>query len=206
MPALLDVKDLACERGGVRLFAGLRFSAGAGALLRLRGPNGSGKTSLLRILAGLTQPAGGSVHWRGRERDDDYRKEMLFVGHAPGLSDELTVLENLDFALEFSGARASREKTKESLERFALQRVAHMPARFLSQGQRRRAALARLAVSGGVPLWLLDEPFAALDAEAVEQLSRLAAAHLAQGGLVVLTSHQEIPIAAPATETVVLQG
>jgi heme exporter protein A len=205
MLAVLDVKDLACERGGVRLFAGLGFSAGAGALLRVRGANGSGKTSLLRILAGLTQPAAGSVRWRGRERDDDYRKEMLFVGHSSGLSDELTVLENLEFVLGFSEVKAhEHKKNKEALELFGLERVAHMPARFLSQGQRRRATLARLAVSSAVPLWLLDEPFAALDAEAIQQLSGLATAHLARGGVVVLTSHQEVPIAAPETETVVL--
>ena len=203
---VLDVENLACERGGVRLFAGLGFSVGAGALLRVRGQNGSGKTSLLRTLAGLTRPAAGSIRWCGRERDDEYRKEMLFIGHASGLSDDLTVLENLNFVLGVFEVKANENKTKESLELFGLERVAHMPARFLSQGQRRRAALARLALSSGVPLWLLDEPFAALDAEAVEQLSRLATAHLAQGGLVVLTSHQEVPIAARATETVVLQG
>lgn len=203
---MLETTNLACERGGVRLFAGLGFSLREGSLLRVRGPNGSGKTSLLRILAGLTQPAAGAVRWRGRAPDEDYRREMVFVGHASALSDDLTVLENLEFILDLSQGSSNQSKTKEALECFALERVAHMPARFLSQGQRRRAALARLAVSRQVPLWLLDEPFAALDGEAVEQLSALATAHLAEGGMLVFTSHQEVPIAAPAADTLVLQG
>src|SRR5258706_1661270 len=203
---MLETSGLACERGGVRLFSGLRFSLGAGGLLRVRGPNGSGKTSLLRILAGLTQPAEGSVRWRGRAPDEDYRREMLYIGHASALSDDLTVLENLQFILNVFEVRTIERHQKETLELFALERVAHMPARFLSQGQRRRAALARLAVSTRIPLWLLDEPFAALDGEAIEQLSALATAHLAAVGLLVLTPHQEIPIAAPASDVLVRQG
>jgi heme exporter protein A len=202
---MLETKELSCERGGARLFAGLRFTVGAGALLRVRGPNGSGKTSLLRILAGLTRPAEGEVRWRGRPLDEGYRREMVFIGHASALSDDLTVLENVEFILELTGEKATQNETKIALETFSLERVAHMPARFLSQGQRRRAALARLALSTEVPLWLLDEPFAALDGEAVERLSALATAHLAAGGLLVLTSHQEVPIAAPVTDTLVLQ-
>jgi heme exporter protein A len=111
----------------------------------------------------------------------------------------------LQFVLRLFEVKANEKQQKETLEKFSLERVAHMPARFLSQGQRRRAALARLALATDVPLWLLDEPLAALDAEAVEQLSALASAHLAAGGLLVLTSHQEVPIAAPATDTLVLQ-
>jgi heme exporter protein A len=202
---MLETRGLSCERGGARLFTGLRFTVGAGALLRVRGPNGSGKTSLLRILAGLTRPAEGEVRWRGKPLDDDYRREMVFVGHASPLSDDLSVLENLQFVLRLFEVKANEKQQKETLEKFSLERVAHMPARFLSQGQRRRAALARLALATDVPLWLLDEPLAALDAEAVEQLSALASAHLAAGGLLVLTSHQEVPIAAPATDTLVLQ-
>jgi heme exporter protein A len=201
---MLETRDLSCERGGARLFSGIRFTLGAGALLRVRGPNGSGKTSLLRILAGLTRPAEGEVRWRGGPLDEDYRREMVFIGHAPALSDDLTVLENLQFVLRLFELKTGEREQKETLELFALERVAHMPARFLSQGQRRRAALARLALSTEVPLWLLDEPFAALDGEALEQLSALATAHLAAGGLLVLTSHQEVPIAAPATDTLVL--
>src|SRR5258706_13949871 len=155
---MLETSGLACERGGVRLFSALRFSLGAGGLLRVRGPNGSGKTSLLRILAGLTRPAEGAVRWRGRAPDEDFRREMVYIGHASALSDDLSVLENVSFLFELSGFKASPESTKEALEIFGLARVAHMPARFLSQGQRRRAALARLAVSTRIPLWLLVEP------------------------------------------------
>ena len=203
---MLETTDLACERGGVRLFAGLAFTLGEGSLLRVRGPNGSGKTSLLRILAGLTRPAEGAVRWRGQAPGEQFQREMVYIGHASAISDDLTVLENLQFILSLFEVRATAREQAETLQVFGLERVAHMPARFLSQGQRRRAALARLAVSRHIPLWLLDEPFAALDGEAIEQLSALATAHLAEGGLLVFTSHQEVPIAAAVADTLVLQA
>ena len=202
---MLETTDLACERGGVRLFAGLAFTLGEGSLLRVRGPNGSGKTSLLRILAGLTRPAEGAVRWRGQALGEQFQREMVYIGHASAISDDLTVLENLQFILNLFEVRATAREQAETLQVFGLERVAHMPARFLSQGQRRRAALARLALSRHIPLWLLDEPFAALDGEAIEQLSALATAHLAEGGLLVFTSHQEVPIAAAVADTLVLQ-
>ena len=201
---MLETTDLACERGGVRLFAGLAFTLGEGSLLRVRGPNGSGKTSLLRILAGLTRPAEGAVRWRGQALGEQFQREMVYIGHASAISDDLTVLENLQFILNLFEVRATAREQAETLQVFGLERVAHMPARFLSQGQRRRAALARLALSRHIPLWLLDEPFAALDGEAIEQLSALATAHLAEGGLLVFTSHQEVPIAAAVADTLVL--
>ena len=185
---------LSCERGGLRLFAGLGFTLQAGTLLRVRGANGSGKSTLLRTLAGLTQPAAGAVLWRGKPRDDEFRGEMLFIGHAPALKDELTVLENLEFSARLSDLKDHR--FERALEQFGIGRLAHLPARYLSQGQRRRAALARLALSADVALWLLDEPFAALDDEASAIVSSLCAAHLDAGGLLVLTSHQDVPIAA----------
>jgi heme exporter protein A len=194
---------LACERGGLRLFSGLDLSLAPGGLLRVRGANGSGKTTLLRTLAGLTRPASGSVRWRGEPIGDDYRKEMLFLGHAPAIKDEMTVLENLEFAVQLSGLKAIN--CKSALDHLGIARFADLPARYLSQGQRRRAALARLALSAGVPLWLLDEPFAALDAEGIAQLGSLCAAHLAAGGLLILTSHQDVPIPSPAPQEIELR-
>jgi len=195
---MLEAEALACERGGLALFSGLGFSLGRGELLRVRGANGTGKTSLLRILAGLTRPAAGAVRWRGSPLAtlaEDYGREMLFMGHAAAVKDELTALENLEFSLRLSGL--APEATRPALGRLGLERLAGLPARFLSQGQRRRTALARLAAAGAVPLWILDEPFAALDAEGIERVCDLAAAHLAAGGMLVLTSHQDAPLAAP---------
>jgi len=200
---MLETMALACERGGLPLFSGLSFALGPGGLLRVRGANGSGKTTLLRTLAGLTRPSAGSVRWRGNPIDGEYHKEMLFFGHLPGMKDELTVLENLAFSSKLS--ELENPDFKKALERLGVARLADLPARYLSQGQRRRAALARLALSAGVPLWLLDEPFAALDAEGIAQLSALCAAHLAADGMLVLTSHQDVPIASAAPQEIELR-
>ena len=197
---MLETTALACERGERRLFSNLGFSLVAGELLRVRGANGSGKTSLLRILAGLTRPAAGKVTWRGKERDGDFGREMLFLGHAPALKDELTVFENFAFSCRLSFLK----EEKSALESLGISRLADLPARFLSQGQRRRVALARLAVASSMPLWLLDEPFAALDEEAIVAVRGLVEGHLRNGGLVVLTSHQEFPLAARAERAIAL--
>jgi len=197
---MLETKALACERGGRRLFSDLGFALGAGELLRVRGANGSGKTSLLRILAGLTRPETGTIAWRGKARDWDFGREMLFLGHAPALKDELSVLENFAFSCQLSFLK----EEKNALERLGVGRLADLPARFLSQGQRRRVALARLGVASSMPLWLLDEPFAALDEEAIVAVRGLIEGHLAGGGLVVLTSHQEFPLAARAERALAL--
>jgi heme exporter protein A len=202
---MLEAMDLACERGGHRLFSNLAFALGEGSLLRVRGRNGSGKTTLLRALAGLTRPTAGAVRWRAQEIGDDYRRQMLFIGHAPAVKDELTVLENLEFASRLSCLGSSDSKIKDALEQLGIERLAGLPARYLSQGQRRRAALARLALSAAVPLWLLDEPFAALDDEAIAQVSALCATQLAAGGILVLTSHQDVRISAGVSQDLELR-
>ena len=201
---MLETSGLACERGGLRLFSQLGFALTAGELLRVRGANGAGKTTLLRTLAGLTRPAAGTIRWRGNPIDDEYRSEMLFLGHAPAVKDELTVLENLQFAARLSGL--GEGNLDQALQQLGIARLAGLPARFLSQGQRKRVALARLALSAGKPLWLLDEPYAALDADGIECVSELCAAHLAGGGMVVLTSHQDVDIAGALERALELAG
>jgi len=206
-PARLDARGLACERGERRLFSDISLALAPGGLARLLGANGSGKTSLLRILAGLTRPAAGEVRWRGEalgEIAEGYGREMLYLGHAPAVKDELTVAENLTFSARLSGIAAAGEDCRTALEALGIGSLAQLPARVLSQGQRRRAALARLALAEKLPLWLLDEPFAALDENAIGLVRALTEAHLARGGMLVLTSHQEVPIAAGATQTVLL--
>jgi heme exporter protein A len=189
------------------LFRALSFSLGAGEALRIAGVNGSGKTSLLRLLCGLAAPAAGEVRWKGepvRALREEYSAQLLYLGHAPAVKDELTVLENLEFSARISDLGSS--DCKEALRRLAIAHLADLPARFLSQGQRKRAALARLALSARVPLWLLDEPFSALDDEAIGRVSALCEAHLAAGGMVVLTSHQDVPIGAAAMRALDLAG
>ena len=203
---MLETKALACERGGLRLFSDLNFALQAGALLRVRGVNGSGKTTLLRTLAGLTRPAAGDVRWHGTAIGDEYRRQMLFLGHAAAIKDELTVFENLEFSSRLSDLKSAASAITHALECLGIARLADLPARYLSQGQRKRAALARLALAPRVALWLLDEPFAALDEAAISIVGALCAVHVAAGGILVLTSHQDIPIEAPDARAIELEG
>lgn len=200
---MLEASDLECERGGRRLFAALGFSLGAGEMLRIEGANGSGKTSLVRILAGLLAPTGGRVLWRGAEiaaLREEYSRELVYLGHAAAVKEELTAAENLAIACRLAGMPAEAREVLEALDRFGLD--GRSAVKRLSQGQRRRAALARLALSAKRALWLLDEPHAALDAGGVATLGGLLEDHRRRGGAVVLTAHQDA--GAAATRVVVL--
>jgi heme exporter protein A len=193
----LEADGLTCVRGDRRLFHQLSLSLGAGQVLRVEGDNGAGKTSLLRILAGLGLPALGEVRWNGlaiaRQRER-YGRSLLYLGHLGALKDELTPEENLLTDAQLGGwPGVDRDRVLDALDRMGLRRVAALPARVLSAGQRRRTALTRLLLSPA-PLWVLDEPFNALDVAAVEQLGRTLSAHTARGGLVVLTSHQPLAL------------
>ena len=196
---MLEALSVGCVRGERRLFSGVGFTLAAGQLLRVSGANGSGKTSLLRILCGLLTPDQGEVRWNsgtiGPQREE-YHRSLAYIGHLNGLKDELSALENLEVAASLAGIPAGLEARSAALDAFGLSASADAAVRHLSQGQRRRVALARLALSAAVPLWILDEPFTALDAHAVGRLEGLIAGHVRSGGMVVLTTHMEVSIAA----------
>lgn len=195
---MLQVHDLACIRGDRRLFRGLSFELGPGQLLRVEGANGAGKTSLLRLLAGLGLPAAGEVRWHGqaiRRQRETYAHALLYLGHLGGLKDELTAAENLQIDADLAGTPGiDATRIDGALAGWGLARQAKLPLRVLSAGQRRRAALARLQLTEAT-LWILDEPFNALDIDAVAHLGRQIEAHVARGGLAVITSHMDLPIA-----------
>lgn len=193
---MLEASNLDCLRGGRTLFRGLSFSLKGGELLRIAGANGSGKTSLLRILCGLLLPDAGDVRWRGtpiRRLREDYSRHLVYLGHAPAVKDDLAAAENLTIACALAGRTATQQQAEKALESYGLP-ADGVAVRRLSQGQRRRAALARLLLSAEAPLWLLDEPFAALDASAARLTEELIARHLAGGGAVAYTTHQEANI------------
>ena len=186
---MLEARDLDCERGGRALFRKLGLSVKGGELVRIAGANGSGKTSLLRILCGLLTPAAGEVRWRGssiKSLKEEYSRQLVYLGHAPAVKDELTAAENLHVTCTLAGIPGA---VGEALDRFGI--PADKPVKQLSQGQRRRAALARLVLSERVPLWLLDEPFTALDSAAADVTRKLIRNQIARGGAIVYTTHQD---------------
>jgi heme exporter protein A len=200
---MLTAANLACTRGERRLFAGLAFAIEAGGWIHVTGENGSGKTSLLRILCGLSQPEAGEIRWNGvpiRELDDEYRKILLYLGHQTPVKEEFTARENLRIAAAVAGTVLGEADADRALEQVGLGGRERLPVRFLSQGQKRRVALARLLTSPA-PLWILDEPFVALDTSALAMLTGIIADHLAGDGIAVLTSHQEVTIATAARLT-----
>ncbi len=198
---ILQAIDVQCVRGERCLFSGLQLRVGPGECVHVAGDNGAGKTSLLRILAGLLAPTHGRVQWNGADilaTREEYGADLAFVGHLNGGKDDLTALENVRFEAALRGADAGEAAALAALERLGLAGHADAFVRHLSQGQKRRVALARLCGAARAPLWILDEPFNALDAGAVNVLYGLIEDQLAHGGMVVLTAHQAVRLPAGA--------
>lgn len=194
---MLEVSNLACSRGDHQLFSGLSFALQPGQIVQIQGKNGSGKTSLLRTLCGFLMQDEGVIAWDGvdvRELGEEYFAQMMYLGHLNAIKDELSALENLRISAGLSGEALTEQEALAALRRMGLRGREHLPTKVLSQGQRRRVALARMLVSEA-RLWILDEPLAALDVGAVALIQELIAEHLARQGMVIFTTHQPLEVA-----------
>ncbi|MEO8058646.1 MAG: cytochrome c biogenesis heme-transporting ATPase CcmA [Burkholderiales bacterium] len=199
---MLSATHLACSRGERLLFKDLSLALAPGAWLQVSGTNGAGKTTLLRTVVGLSEPEHGEVRWNGvpiTECAETYRRALLYLGHHAAVKDELTPLENLRLANELDGLPLADADALSALQRMSLHGRGKLPTRWLSAGQKRRVLLARLLVRPAT-LWVLDEPFAALDTNAVALIGELLRAHLASGGMALLTSHQPVPLTTGGAE------
>lgn len=198
---LFSVAGLAASRGGRRLFQGVACALDPGDALVLIGPNGSGKSSLLRLLAGFGRPTAGAITWGGDDIHEDleeYRSRIQVLGHADAVKPALRVEELLGFWIALAGAPVDRERIAAALAAVGLDRLRETPCRFLSAGQRRRLALARLAAYDR-SLWLLDEPSVGLDIESIQSLAAMIARHRESGGIVILSTHQDLGLAGAQT-------
>ncbi len=194
---VLAASALACRRGRRLLFSGVDIALAPGSITWLRGANGVGKTSLMRILAGLTPPEAGRVTWNGtavRELPSAWRRQLVYIGHANALKEDLTLSEAVAFLARLAGHAGDAVAVSRALEALGIARLAAQPVRTLSQGQRRRGALARLAIDPAPRAWVLDEPHDALDTEGIARLDALITEQAARGGSVLLTSHQTLGI------------
>lgn len=199
---MLEAVNLVCVRGTRRLFKDLSFSATRGELIELRGANGSGKTSLLRILCGLATPAAGEVRWQGktiRSLGEEYFGAVAYLAHQNAVKDELSAIENLRISSAVSGNALKRDQAQEILGRIGLGRQQNLTARSLSAGQRRRLALARLLTSKAT-VWILDEVLTSLDDAAVKLSREFIDEHLKNGGIAIIATHQELNLSAPRVQ------
>ncbi|WP_097423075.1 cytochrome c biogenesis heme-transporting ATPase CcmA [Escherichia coli] len=190
---MLEARELLCERDERTLFSGLSFTLNAGEWVQITGSNGAGKTTLLRLLTGLSRPDAGEVLWQGQplhQVRDSYHQNLLWIGHQPGIKTRLTALENLHF-YHRDGDTA---QCLEALAQAGLAGFEDIPVNQLSAGQQRRVALARLWLTRAT-LWILDEPFTAIDVNGVDRLTQRMAKHTEQGGIVILTTHQPLNVA-----------
>ncbi len=195
-------------RGDRLLFKRVGFELSAGGLLYVLGENGTGKSSLLRMLCGLLMPEQGEIFWQNKkikENAENYLPNLTYIGHLNGLKDDLTALENLQISARLAGNDVTDKQTLAALSAIGIARCANLPARVLSQGQKRRVALAMLWLTQS-QLWILDEPFAALDVAATEVLATRLGEHMANGGMTIITTHQDVAINARNTQTLRLNA
>ncbi|MFT5114100.1 MAG: heme exporter protein A [Parasphingorhabdus sp.] len=203
--SVLEASLLSCSRGDNLLFENLNFSIKAGEIHQIQGVNGAGKTSLLRILCGLSQPESGSLSWKGQnieQQREEYCGDLLFIGHQNGIKSELTPTTNL---VSFTSIHGSVENPdiESILNSVGLYGHENTPCRFLSAGQKRRVAIARLYLSTA-QLWILDEPITALDVEGIEKFQHRLEEHANQGGMVILTSHQDLQFGGVSARSITL--
>lgn len=193
---MLEIQQLECTRGDHVLFSNLNFSLREGEILHVRGSNGSGKTSLLRMVCGLFLQSQGQVLWDGqniRKLREEYTRQVTYLGHLNGIKGDLSALENLRLGGKLDGLQISENDALQALAKMGLRGREDLSTKVLSQGQKRRVALARLLLSK-TKLWILDEPFVALDVKAVAHLQSVIQQHLERQGMVVFTTHQEVEI------------
>ncbi len=193
---MLEVSNLACSRGDHLLFSGLSLTLQSGQIMQVQGENGKGKTSLLRTLCGFILPDEGRITWYGddvRDLSEEYFASLLYLGHHNAIKDELSALENLQISAGLAGITLDERQAVSTLRRLGLKGRERLPTKVLSQGQRRRVALARLLV-GNAKLWVLDEPLTALDVGAVALIQELIGEHLGKHGMVIFTTHQPLVI------------
>lgn len=199
---MLEVINLTCVRGTRRLFKDLNFSASAGELVELRGPNGSGKTSLLRILCGLATPAAGEVRWNReniRSLGEEYYASVAYLAHQNAVKDELSAIENLRIASAVSGRPVNPKEALNILARVGLSQQQNLPARVLSAGQRRRLGMTRLLTSTA-KLWILDEVLTSLDDTAMNLSREFITDHLKQNGIAIVATHQDLNLKAAKSQ------
>ena len=205
---MLETAGLQCMRGDRILFSGLDFKLATGECLHIKGPNGAGKTSLLRMLCGLVAPSEGEVRWDGqniRKLSEEFNQHLLYIGHGAGIKADLSALENLIMANKINGLALSEDDAWDALQKIGLRGREDLPTKVLSQGQKRRVALARMLVNPS-KLWILDEPFVALDVEAVAMLEGVLDEHLARGGMIALTTHQDFKLPTGKLRTLLLEA
>ena len=205
---MLEVISLTCVRGTRRLFKDLNFSAGEGELIELRGPNGSGKTSLLRIISGLATPAAGEVRWNEkniRSLGEEYFASVAYLAHQNAVKDELSAMENLRISSAVAGRALQKDEARELLGRVGLTQQENLPARALSAGQRRRLAMTRLLTSSA-RLWILDEVLTSLDETAISLSREFIGGHLKNGGMAIVATHQDLNLTAPRVQRLQLSA